>query len=81
MADKFYVSYNTVHKLIKGLAEKITNDGFDPDVIVARPHETKSDYFEILYMLDLKMDVGYHRDITVGKKPTLTYHMQDKQLL
>lgn len=35
MAEKFYVSYNTVHKLIKGLAEKITNDGFDPDVIVA----------------------------------------------
>lgn len=33
--DKYYVSYNTVHKLIKGLAEKIENEGFDPDVIVA----------------------------------------------
>lgn len=33
--DKYYVSYNTVHKLIKGLAEKITAEGFDPDVIVA----------------------------------------------
>ena len=34
-ADKFYVSYNTVHKLVKGLAEKIEASGFDPDVIVA----------------------------------------------
>ena len=34
-ADKFYVSYNTVHKLVKGLAERITESGFDPDVIVA----------------------------------------------
>ena len=34
-ADKFYVSYNTVHKLVKGLAEKINASGFDPDVIVA----------------------------------------------
>ena len=33
--DKFYVSYNTVHKLVKGLAEKIVASGFDPDVIVA----------------------------------------------
>lgn len=44
-----------------------------PDVIIARPHATKSDCFDILYMLDLKMDVGYHRDITAGKRPTLTY--------
>ena len=35
MTDKFFVSYNTVHKLIKGLAEKIEAEGFDPDVIVA----------------------------------------------
>lgn len=33
--NKYYVSYNTVHKLVKGLAEKITASGFDPDVIVA----------------------------------------------
>ena len=33
--DKFYVSYNMVHKLIKKLAERITYSGFDPDVIVA----------------------------------------------
>ena len=35
MDEKFYVSYNTVHKLIKGLARKIEESGFDPDVIVA----------------------------------------------
>ena len=35
MSDKFYVGYNTVHKLIKGLAAKIESEGFDPDVIVA----------------------------------------------
>lgn len=35
MSDKFYVSYNTVHKLIKGLATTIQESGFDPDVIVA----------------------------------------------
>ena len=35
MDDKFYVSYNTVHKLIKKLAERIEESGFDPDVIVA----------------------------------------------
>ena len=44
-----------------------------PDVIVARPCEAKNEYFEILYMLDLKMDVGYHRDIAVGRTPTQTY--------
>ncbi len=33
--DKLYVSYNTVHKLIKKLAKQITDSGFDPDVIVA----------------------------------------------
>ena len=26
-----------------------------PDVIIARPHATKSDCFDILYMLDLKL--------------------------
>ena len=35
MDEKFYVSYNTVHKLIKKLAERIEESGFDPDVIVA----------------------------------------------
>ena len=35
MSDKFYVGYNTVHKLIKGLTAKIESEGFDPDVIVA----------------------------------------------
>lgn len=35
MSDKFYVSYNTVHKLIKNLAERVTASGFDPDIIVA----------------------------------------------
>ncbi len=35
MDDKFYVSYNTVPKLIKKLAERIEESGFDPDVIVA----------------------------------------------
>ena len=35
MDDKYYVSYNSVHKLIKGLSKKIIETGFDPDVIVA----------------------------------------------
>lgn len=52
-----------------------------PDVIIARPHATKSDYFEILYMLDLKMDVGYHRDIAVGRTPTQTYVAKAESLL
>lgn len=30
-----YVTYNSVHKLIKSLAEKIISTGYDPDVIVA----------------------------------------------
>lgn len=33
--ELFYVSYNTVHNLVKNLAEKILASGFDPDVIVA----------------------------------------------
>lgn len=33
--EKLYVSYDTVHKLIKGLAKKLKDTGFDPDVIVA----------------------------------------------
>ncbi|MCH3916906.1 MAG: phosphoribosyltransferase [Spirochaetia bacterium] len=32
---KYYVSYNTVHKLVKKLAGRIEDSGFDPDVIVA----------------------------------------------
>ena len=35
MDEKFYVSYNTVHKLIKKLAQRIEDSGFDPAVIVA----------------------------------------------
>lgn len=52
-----------------------------PDVIVARPCEAKNEYFEILYMLDLKMDVGYHRDIAVGRTPTQTYVAKAESLL
>lgn len=33
--ELYYVSYNTVHKLVQGLAMKILDSGFDPDVIVA----------------------------------------------
>ncbi len=33
--EKYYVSYNTVHKLVKGLAEKLIDSSFNPDVIVA----------------------------------------------
>jgi hypoxanthine phosphoribosyltransferase len=33
--DKLYVSYNTVHKLVKNLSEQLTASGYDPDVIVA----------------------------------------------
>ncbi|MDY0290609.1 MAG: phosphoribosyltransferase [Sphaerochaeta sp.] len=34
-SKKFYVSYNSVHKLVKNLSEQLTATGFDPDVIVA----------------------------------------------
>lgn len=34
-AEKLYVSYETVHKLVKGLSAKLLDSGFDPDVIVA----------------------------------------------
>ncbi|MDD3902584.1 MAG: phosphoribosyltransferase [Sphaerochaeta sp.] len=33
--NKFYVSYNSVHKLVKNLSKQLTETGFDPDVIVA----------------------------------------------
>jgi len=33
--EKFYVSYNTVHKLVKELAQRLMDSNFDPDVIVA----------------------------------------------
>ena len=33
--QKYYVSYETVHKLVKGLAERVEKSGYDPDVIVA----------------------------------------------
>lgn len=33
--NKFYVSYNSVHKVIKNLSERLIESGFDPDVIVA----------------------------------------------
>ena len=41
-----------------------------PDVIVAQP--LVGNNFEILYMIDLKMDVGYHRNITAGATPSKT---------
>ncbi len=34
-SKKFYVSYNSVHKLVKNLSEQLISTGFDPDVIVA----------------------------------------------
>ena len=35
MAEKFYITYNQVHKTICSLAGRIADSGFDPDVIVA----------------------------------------------
>jgi len=34
-SNKFYVSYNTVHSLIKKLSRQLLATGYDPDVIVA----------------------------------------------
>ncbi len=33
--NKFYVSYNSVHKLVKKLSKELLESGYDPDVIVA----------------------------------------------
>lgn len=33
-----------------------------PDVIVARKRQGENDQYEILYLLDLKMDIGYFRE-------------------
>jgi hypoxanthine phosphoribosyltransferase len=33
--EKFYVSYNSVHKLVKKLSFELMESGYDPDVIVA----------------------------------------------
>ncbi len=33
--NKFYVSYNSVHKLVKKLSNELIESGYDPDVIVA----------------------------------------------
>ncbi len=33
--DKYYLSYNEIHKLVKYLADKIKADNYDPDLIVA----------------------------------------------
>ncbi|WP_319756579.1 phosphoribosyltransferase [uncultured Sphaerochaeta sp.] len=33
--NKFYVSYNSVHKLVKKLSKELIESGYDPDVIVA----------------------------------------------
>ena len=36
MSDNaLYVSYNTVHKLVKSLSERLLDSGYDPEVIVA----------------------------------------------
>ncbi len=35
MDNKFYVGYGTIHKTVKSLAARLTESGFDPDVIVA----------------------------------------------
>ncbi len=33
--EKYYVSYESVHKLVKDLAERVEKSGYKPDVIVA----------------------------------------------
>jgi hypoxanthine phosphoribosyltransferase len=33
--EKYYVSYNTVHSLVKKLSQDLIKTGYDPDVIVA----------------------------------------------
>ncbi|MFA5571428.1 MAG: phosphoribosyltransferase [Sphaerochaetaceae bacterium] len=35
MSKKLYVSYPTIHKLVKSLAEQVIASGYDPDIIVA----------------------------------------------
>jgi hypoxanthine phosphoribosyltransferase len=35
MDNKFYVGYSSIHKLVKSLAHRLMESGFDPDVIVA----------------------------------------------
>ena len=50
-----------------------------PDVIIARRKEGPAS-FEIIYMLDLKMDVGYHRDNTAGEDKQ-SYVAKAKSLL
>ena len=49
-----------------------------PDVIVSR--SIGEDRFEILYMIDLKTDVGYHRNIPAGATPYETYVDKAKKL-
>ncbi len=33
--DKYYVTYNSIHKAVKDLSVQVIESGFDPDVIVA----------------------------------------------
>jgi hypothetical protein len=35
IGGKYYLSYESIHSTIQGMAERITASGFDPDVIVA----------------------------------------------
>jgi uncharacterized protein len=35
MAEKYYITYNQIHKTIKSLAEKVITSGYQADVIVA----------------------------------------------
>ncbi|ADK80010.1 phosphoribosyltransferase [Sediminispirochaeta smaragdinae] len=34
-AEKYYLTYNTIHKAVKHIASQIMESGFDPDIIVA----------------------------------------------
>lgn len=50
-----------------------------PDVMITRC--LGENRFEILYMLDLKMDIGYHRVVTAGATPKQNYIEKAQSLL
>lgn len=57
---------------------RIKEKTFYPDLVITKKEEDTN--YKVLYMLDLKMDVGYHRNTTKAKEMEISYRNKADEL-
>jgi hypoxanthine phosphoribosyltransferase len=83
------ISWSRFQQLTRGLAEKIRNSGFRPDLIIAigrggyMPARLLSDYFGIMDLADIKIEHyrGTHKQASAVIKYPLTANVSDRKVL